>query len=216
MAVRAAPYKSRLAPPLLPTPRHHLSLTPLTPVHRQEGEHCIPAAVHKHGSALPRRGRGRPRPGRAPLPLLSLWPLLAPPLPPHSPAAFCRCFLHSRAAEDSPELNHGRGEGADHAAVVWSRPSTRNAPQCFPTPSAVFLRHLRHLPCPQVSCPCSSPSPARRHRPFLVVAVRDRCGPLDLDPTVAYRFVSFRRRQAGPTRQRFKHYPHAGVFPLSH
>ena len=145
MAVREAPYKSHPAPPLLPTHRHHLSLTPLTPVHRQEGEHCIPAAAHQHGSALPRRGRGRPRPGRAPLPLISLWPLLAPPLLPCSPAAFCRCFLHSSVAEDSPELAHGRGGEAEHADVDWSRPSTRNLSQKLPHS---LRRRIRTSPLP--------------------------------------------------------------------
>ena len=191
-------YKNPPPHPLFSTHLHHLPLTLLTPEHRQEGELSPAATVHTHGSALPRRGRGRPRPGRTPLPLLSLWPLPAPPLLPCSPATICRCFLHSSVAEDSPELAHGRGGGAEHAVDGWSRPCTRNLSQKLPTPSAVDSDHLRHLPCSQVSYPCSSPSPARRRRPFMVDAVRGHCAPLDLYPTVAYRFVCLHADKRDP------------------
>ena len=160
-------------------PRHFSTLsrnhhsTPLIPVHRQKGgnaaaEALLPCrALHLAGA----EGGRRSRPSRAALPPSFLCTPFASPLTPHSPAAICPCIIHSRAAEDSPELNHGRGGGDDHAADDWSRPSTRNSPQSFPSPSAVDSDHLRHLPSSQVSESSPPPSPEPRRRQEKVAAV---------------------------------------------
>ena len=106
------PSGPRASPLLSPPPCHgapststRYKSTPALPHTRASPQ----ATAHKHGSALPRRGRGRSRPGHASLPLPSLYPSHASPLHTSSPAVFCPCFMHSSAAEDSPDLEHGRG-----------------------------------------------------------------------------------------------------------
>jgi hypothetical protein len=135
-----------ISPPSLATttPLHPLQCTARRAETQPRKHCCFARALHLAGA----EGGRRSRPSRVSHSPSLLCTLAASPLHPSSPAAVCPCSVHSSAAEESPDLEHGRGEGADHAAVVWSRPSTRNSPQCFPTPSAVDLRHLRHHPRP--------------------------------------------------------------------
>jgi len=135
-----------ISPPSLATttPLHPLQCTARRAETQPRKHCCFARALHLAGA----EGGRRSRPSRVSHSPSLLCTLAASPLHPSSPAAVCPCSVHSSAAEESPDLEHGHGGGTDHAAVDWSRPSTRNLSQSFPTPSAVDLRHLRHHPRP--------------------------------------------------------------------
>ena len=111
---------------------------------------CIPASAAQElprGSAGEEGGR-RSRPSRAALSPSLLCLSLASPLHPRSPAVFWLCFVHSSAAEGSPELQ-AVTEGVQRLAVDDSRrPSTHHSAQTSARASAVDLHHLRVHPSP--------------------------------------------------------------------
>ena len=171
-----------IKPPRAPleTPHHphSLSLAPISSGHRQEG-------VHAAATVAVEVGHGR---DATPSHSLISGPYSLPYEHRTHPSPFPLCFVHRRARRSSPEFVAVAVEVRHLAVAATRRPSKCNSARSFPQAAAVDLHHLRDLPSPLgeptihlAVAGATAPPRNGRRRWF-------RCGPLDLHPTVAYRF----------------------------